>query len=121
MTATLSRRKHAVTNAPRPVRHERRDAHHKPMPVVAVTGAAGGIGPALTAMLAESPQVKRVIAIDNHRGGSTGVTWRVADVRDPALAGKLTGVDVVVHADISLSPDASARERRELVTRGYMS
>jgi len=104
-----------VTNAPRPVRHERRDAHHKPMPVVAVTGAAGGIGPALTAMLAESPQVKRVIAIDNHRGGSTGVTWRVADVRDPALAGKLTGVDVVVHADISLSPDASARERQKKV------
>jgi nucleoside-diphosphate-sugar epimerase len=107
-----------VTNAPRPVRHERRDAHHKPMPVVAVTGAAGGIGPALTAMLAESPQVKRVIAIDNHRGGSTGVTWRVADVRDPALAGKLTGVDVVVHADISLSPDASARERRLYNVRG---
>jgi nucleoside-diphosphate-sugar epimerase len=107
-----------VTNAPRPVRHERSDAHHKPMPVVAVTGAAGGIGPALTAMLAASPQVKRVIAIDSHRGGSTGVTWRVADVRDPALAGKLNGVDVVVHADISLSPDTAARERRAYNVRG---
>jgi nucleoside-diphosphate-sugar epimerase len=118
MTATLSRRKHPVTNAPRPVRHERSDARHKPMPVVAVTGAAGGIGPALIAGLVASPQVKKVIAIDDHRGGSTGVTWRVADVRDPALAGRLAGVDVVVHADINLSPEAGARERRVYNVRG---
>ena len=58
-------------------------------PVVAVTGAAHGLGLALTARLAESAQVGRVVAIDDHRGDVTGVTWRVVDVRDPVLAGRL--------------------------------
>jgi nucleoside-diphosphate-sugar epimerase len=88
------------------------------MPVVAVTGAASGIGSALTARLALSPQVKRVIAIDDRRGEVAGAIWRVADVRDPALAGRLTGVDVVVHADTDLSPDADARQRRAYNVRG---
>jgi nucleoside-diphosphate-sugar epimerase len=88
------------------------------MPVVAVTGAAGGIGHALTARLASSRQVKKVIAIDEERGDIEGVTWRVADVRDPALAGKLAGVDVVVHADVDLSPDTGARQRRAFNVRG---
>jgi nucleoside-diphosphate-sugar epimerase len=88
------------------------------MPVVAVTGAAGGIGHALTAKLASSQQVKRVIAIDEERGDIEGVTWRVADIRDPALAGKLTGVDVVVHADLDLSPDTDTRQRRAFNVRG---
>jgi nucleoside-diphosphate-sugar epimerase len=118
MTVTLSREKHTVTNARRPVRHERSDAHHQPMPVVAVTGAAGGIGRALTVRLASSQQVKKVIAIDAHRGDIAGVTWRVADVRDPALAGRLAGVDVVVHADFDLAPDSDARRRRAFNVRG---
>jgi nucleoside-diphosphate-sugar epimerase len=88
------------------------------MPAVAVTGAAGGVGHALTARLVSSRQVKKVIAIDEERGDIEGVTWRVADVRDPALAGKLTGVDVVVHADIDLSPDTDARARRAFNVRG---
>jgi nucleoside-diphosphate-sugar epimerase len=88
------------------------------MPVVAVTGAADGIGHAITARLAASPQVKRVIAIDDRRGDISGVTWRVADVRDPALAGRLSGVDVVVHADIDLTPDSDARQRRAYNVRG---
>ncbi|HEY6295554.1 MAG TPA: NAD-dependent epimerase/dehydratase family protein, partial [Streptosporangiaceae bacterium] len=37
---------------------------------------------------------------------------------DPALAGKLTGVDVVVHADLDLSPDTGARPRRAYNVRG---
>jgi nucleoside-diphosphate-sugar epimerase len=115
MTFTLSREKRTVTNARRPVRHER---SNQPMPVVAVTGAAHGIGRALTVRLAASPDVKKVIAIDGHRGDIAGVTWRVADVRDPALAGRLTGVDVVVHADHDLDPDADARPRRAFNVRG---
>src|ERR1700722_9414664 len=67
MTVTLSREKRAVTNA-RPVRSERSDVRRQTMPVVAVTGAAGGIGYALTARLAASPKVRRVIAIDGQRG-----------------------------------------------------
>ena len=120
MTVTLSREKHAVTNARRPVRSERSDAdiRHQPMPVVAVTGAADGIGFAITVRLAASPKVKRVIAIDARRGDIAGVTWRVADVRDPSLAGRLAGVDVVVHADLDLSPDSDPRQRRAFNVRG---
>jgi nucleoside-diphosphate-sugar epimerase len=118
MTVTLSREKHTVTNARRPVRHERSDTRPQPMPVVAVTGAAAGIGHALTVRLASSPSVKKVIAIDAHRGDIAGVTWRVADVRDPALAGRLAGVDVVVHADLDLTPDSDARQRRAFNVRG---
>jgi len=88
------------------------------MPVVAVTGAAAGIGYALTVRLAASPAVKKVIAIDARRGDIAGVTWRVADVRDPALAGRLAGVDVVVHADLDLAPDSDARQRRAFNVRG---
>jgi nucleoside-diphosphate-sugar epimerase len=135
MTVTLSREKYALTNARRPVRSERSDhppvrgglggsspredrTRHQPMPVVAVTGAADGIGYALTARLAASPKVKKVIAIDGRRGDIAGVTWRVADVRDPALAGRLAGVDVVVHADLDLAADSDARSRRAFNVRG---
>ena len=118
MTVTLSREKHAVTNARRPVRSGRSDTRSQPMPVVAVTGAAAGIGHALTVRLAASPKVKRVIAIDSRRGDIAGVTWRGADVRDPALAGRLAGVDVVVHTDLDLAPDSDARQRRAFNVRG---
>ncbi len=118
MIVTLSREKHTVTNARRPVRQERSDRYPQPMPVVAVTGAATGIGPALTARLAASRHVRKVIAIDGQRGDTAGVTWRVADVRDPALAGRLAGVDVVVHADFDLTPDSDARQRRAYNVRG---
>jgi nucleoside-diphosphate-sugar epimerase len=86
--------------------------------VVAVTGAASGLGHALTAKLAASPRIGRVIAIDGHRGDATGVTWRVVDIRDPALAGRLAGVDVVVHTDLDLAPDSDPRARRAFNVRG---
>ena len=79
---------------------------------MAVTGAARGVGHALAVRLAESPMVGRVVAIDDHRGDAAGVTWRVADVRDPTLAARLAGVDVVVHADVDTSAATDARQRR---------
>jgi nucleoside-diphosphate-sugar epimerase len=119
MTVSLSREKQTVTSARRPVRPKGDSTtRNQPMPVVAVTGAASGIGHALTARLASSRHVKRVIAIDEERGDIEGVTWRVADIRDPALAGKLAGVDVIVHADLDLSPDTDARQRRAFNVRG---
>jgi nucleoside-diphosphate-sugar epimerase len=86
--------------------------------VVAVTGAASGLGHALTVRLAASDRIGRVIAIDGHRGDATGVTWRVVDIRDPALAGRLAGVDAVVHTDLDLAPDSDPRSRRAFNVRG---
>ncbi len=86
--------------------------------MVAVTGAAQGVGHALTMRLAASTRIGRVVAIDDHRGDATGVTWRVVDVRDPALAGRLSGVDVVVHTDIDLAADSDHRLRRAFNVRG---
>ena len=90
-------------------------------PVVAVTGAARGLGLALTSRLASSALVGRVVAIDDNRGDVSGVTWRIVDVRDPALAGRLADVDVVVHTDVDLSPDSSARARRAFNVRGVQT
>ncbi len=89
-----------------------------PLPVVAITGAAHGLGLALTTRLANSDLVGRVVAIDGTRGDVKGVTWRIVDVRDPALAGRLAGVDVIVHTDIDVSPDTDARTRRAFNVRG---
>ncbi len=89
-----------------------------PGPVVAVTGAAQGLGHALAARLATSRRVRKVVAIDDHRGEVAGVVWRVVDVRDPVLAGRLAGVDVVVHTDVDLSPDSDDRQRRAFNVRG---
>ncbi|HKB30637.1 MAG TPA: NAD-dependent epimerase/dehydratase family protein [Streptosporangiaceae bacterium] len=86
--------------------------------MVAVTGAAQGLGHALAARLAASRRIKKVVAIDDHRGEVTGVVWRVVDVRDPVLAGRLAGVDVVVHTDLDLAPDRDDKQRRAFNVRG---
>jgi nucleoside-diphosphate-sugar epimerase len=87
-------------------------------PVVAITGAAQGLGLALTARLAASDLVGRVVAIDGSRGDVSGVTWRIVNVRDPVLAGRLADVDVIVHTDVDTSPDTDARVRRAYNVRG---
>ncbi|WP_376766634.1 NAD-dependent epimerase/dehydratase family protein [Thermomonospora cellulosilytica] len=87
-------------------------------PVVAVTGAATGAGRLLVRRLAGNADVRKVVAIDGHRGDVAGVLWRVADVRDPLLSNRLADVDVLVHLDIDRSPDGDPRERRTYNVRG---
>ncbi len=87
-------------------------------PVVAVTGAAEGIGRALVARLAGSDEIKKVVALDDHRGDVPGVTWRVVDIRDPQLTQRISDVDVIVHLDIDNSPETDHRERRAYNVRG---
>lgn len=83
--------------------------------VVAVTGAAHGVGEQWVRHLASSDAVtsgavKKVIAIDSIRGDAPHATWRLADVRDPMVADRLGGVDVVVHLAVDIG---SATERVE--------
>ncbi len=87
-------------------------------PVVAVTGAAHDLGLALTARLARSDRFSRVIAIDSQRGDLTGVVWRIADVRDPVIAGRLAGIDVIVHTDLDLAAGSDPKARRAHNVRG---
>lgn len=87
-------------------------------PVIAVTGAAEGIGRALVARLAVSADIKKVIALDDHRGDVPDVTWRVVDIRDPQLASRISDVDVIVHLDMDQSPETDHRERRAYNVRG---
>ncbi len=74
-------------------------------PVVAVTGAAHGLGELLVRRLASSDGVKKVIAIDTIRGDVAEATWRLVDVRDPGLVDRLSGVDVVVHLVVDSALD----------------
>src|SRR5690348_3756463 len=87
-------------------------------PVVAITGAAAGPGRELTARLAESGELRKVVALDSHRGDVPGVVWRVVDVRDPILSGRLADVDVIVHMDIERSPEVPGKDRRTHNVRG---
>ncbi|MFI7444185.1 NAD-dependent epimerase/dehydratase family protein [Nonomuraea indica] len=81
-------------------------------PVVAVTGAASGLGRALLARLVTSADFRRVVAIDEERGDVQEATWRVIDVRDPLLANRISDIDVVVHLAGDYAVDSDPRERR---------
>ncbi|WP_372495789.1 NAD-dependent epimerase/dehydratase family protein [Kitasatospora humi] len=85
---------------------------------VAVTGAAGVLGGRVAARLVASPGVRKVLAIDDRRGETAGVQWRVLDVRDPAVAERLRGVDVVVHLAMDLGMESDPRVRSAYNVRG---
>lgn len=87
-------------------------------PVVAVTGAARGVGLALARRLSRNEEIRRVIAIDDRRGVLDGVTWRVLDVRDPIIADRLSGVDTVVHLAIDSAIGTDSADRSALNVRG---
>jgi len=81
--------------------------------VVAVTGAADQVGAAVCRRLAGADGVRQVVALDTHRPGVHGVTWRRADPADPGLASALQRVDVLVHLAVSLDPDVERAEQRQ--------
>ncbi|MDH6123299.1 nucleoside-diphosphate-sugar epimerase [Kitasatospora sp. GP82] len=85
---------------------------------VAVTGAAGVLGERVAARLVASPHVRKVLALDDRRGEVPGVHWRVLDVRDPAVAERLAGVDVVVHLAMDLGMESDPRARSAYNVRG---
>ncbi|WP_336208203.1 NAD-dependent epimerase/dehydratase family protein [Nonomuraea sp. LPB2021202275-12-8] len=81
-------------------------------PVVAVTGAASGLGRELLARLVASADFRRVVAIDEERGDIQEATWRVIDVRDPLLANRISDIDVLVHLAGDYAVDSDPAERR---------
>lgn len=87
---------------------------------VAVTGARGEIGDRVLRRLVDAGEFKKVIGIDTGRSVQTvpGVIWRRADVRDPVLRNRFSGVDTVVHLATDRRPDAPAVERRTVNVRG---
>ncbi|NLT54510.1 MAG: NAD-dependent epimerase/dehydratase family protein [Actinomycetales bacterium] len=93
--------------------------------VVAVTGAAGAVGAAVTRALQDLVGTdggpERVIAVDERRGPVDGPTWRLGDVADPAVAECLDGADHVVHVtaptDLEAALDVPVRVRRLRVVR----
>jgi len=89
-----------------PIGARGRRSQRSSQPVVAVTGAARGIGLALATRLSRNEDVRRVIAIDDRRGTLDGVTWRILDVRDPIIADRLSGVDTIVHLAVDTSVGA---------------
>jgi nucleoside-diphosphate-sugar epimerase len=86
--------------------------------VVAITGAASGVGQALALRLVSSDRIRKVVAIDERRGEVPGATWRVLDVRDPAIADKLRGADVVVHLALDLDLESDPKARSAFNVRG---
>jgi nucleoside-diphosphate-sugar epimerase len=80
--------------------------------VVAVTGAAGQLGTVVCRRLAGAEGVRQVVALDQDRPTVPGVTHRRADPADPALAGALQRVDVLVHLAVGLDPDQDRTEQR---------
>ncbi|GAB2965148.1 SDR family oxidoreductase [Nonomuraea fastidiosa] len=81
-------------------------------PVVAVTGAASGLGRELLARLVSAADFRRVVAIDEQRGDVQEATWRVIDVRDPLLANRISDIDVLVHLAGDYAVDSDPGERR---------
>ncbi|MEV0168300.1 NAD-dependent epimerase/dehydratase family protein [Nonomuraea fuscirosea] len=81
-------------------------------PVVAVTGAASGLGREVLVKLVSSADFRRVVAIDEERGDVQEATWRVIDVRDPLLANRISDIDVLIHLAGDYAVDSDPGERR---------
>ncbi len=83
--------------------------------VIAVTGAATGVGRALVERLRAdvgSGAVGGIVAIDDHSADISGVNWEVTDICDPRFAARISGVDVIVHAAGDRSLESSPAQRR---------
>ena len=87
-------------------------------PVVAVTGAAAGLGRALVERLADRDDLDCLVGVDTTAARVDGVVWRQADVRDPLLASRLAGVTTLVHLATSYDLAADPEARRALNVRG---
>ncbi|MGW7295982.1 SDR family oxidoreductase [Streptomyces xiamenensis] len=117
-------------SSPEPTVRAARNGPKAPL-TVAVTGAAGGVGALLTERLLATPDVHRVLALDERLGDAKGAEWHTLDVRDPAIAELLrtrgisresaeheSPVDVVVHLALDLDLESDPAIRTAYNVRG---
>jgi len=73
---------------------------------IAVTGASGLVGGALVAVLADAPDVERIVGLDVRapQRQAPGLEFRLADVAHSELKPLLEGVDVLVHLASVVDP-----------------
>ncbi|MFN8157462.1 MAG: NAD-dependent epimerase/dehydratase family protein [Candidatus Nanopelagicales bacterium] len=108
----------AASTAPKAPKVPRARTPKRTTATIAVTGAAGAIGTALLRRLVASDDVGKVVALDLHKGDSEGVVWRTGDVRDPAVAQKISGADAVIHLAVDWRLESPPAERSDLNVRG---
>src|SRR5206468_7813750 len=82
--------------------------------VVAVTGAASGLGRALVERLADRTDLDALLGVDTVPARVDGVVWRAVDLRDPGLATRLRGVTTLVHLAPPPDPTTPVTVRRAL-------
>lgn len=90
---------------------------------MAVTGAASPLGEAVAKALVAAEGIGRVVAIDDRRGSTAGVTWRLGDVTSPGVADQLRGVNAVVFLAAPTDLEASLHDgqRRERAVRAVQA
>jgi nucleoside-diphosphate-sugar epimerase len=66
----------------------------------------------------QHPASPRIVAIDTVRHSTPGITWRVADVRDPTLASRLSGIEALVHLATDRASTTPVEDRRAVNVRG---
>ena len=92
-----------------------------PVGVIAVSGAASGLGAALLQQLAAGPyEAASLLALDDVVPSDlpAGVPWRPAHPRDPLLERRLAGVTTLVHLATTFDVTTPAVTRRALNVRG---
>ncbi|MGH2697979.1 MAG: NAD-dependent epimerase/dehydratase family protein [Actinomycetota bacterium] len=87
---------------------------------VAVTGAAGYVGSRLIQGLCADARVSRVLGFDLRPPEirSDKFVFDTMDIRDERLAGRLTGVDVLVHLAFVMDPIADESKMRDVNVNG---
>ena len=73
---------------------------------IAITGASGLVGAALVSVLAEAPDVERIVGLDVRvpQRRVSGLEFRLADVAHSELKPLLEGIDVLVHLASVVDP-----------------
>lgn len=92
-----------------------------PQLTVAITGAAGYVGTKLVELLATDQRIERILGFDVKKPvgfAPPRFVFDEIDVRNPALAARLEGVDVVIHLAFVMDPIRDEGEMRDINVNG---